>query len=42
MYLEPQFSGATIADKWKIVKNQMLDKNVKALIVTSLDEIACK
>ncbi|CAD6995465.1 xaa-Pro aminopeptidase ApepP [Ceratitis capitata] len=40
MYLEPQFSGATIADKWKIVKNQMLDKNVKALIVTSLDEIA--
>lgn len=42
LYLEQKFSGVTVADKWKDVKNKMSDKKASALVVTSLDEIACK
>lgn len=40
IYLEQKFAGVTVADKWKDVKNKMLDKKACALVVTALDEIA--
>lgn len=42
LYLEQKFSGVTVADKWKDVKNKMSDKKACALVITALDEIACK
>ncbi|XP_018796880.1 PREDICTED: xaa-Pro aminopeptidase 1 [Bactrocera latifrons] len=38
--LKQKFSGVTVADKWKDVKNKMSDRKACALVITALDEIA--
>ncbi|KAI8043290.1 xaa-Pro aminopeptidase ApepP [Drosophila gunungcola] len=38
--LKLEHSGVTIAKKWEVVRKQLKDKNVDALVVSALDEIA--
>lgn len=38
--LDVEFAGQTVAEKWTNVKNQLLEKNCEALVVSALDEIA--
>ncbi|XP_054726710.1 xaa-Pro aminopeptidase ApepP [Anastrepha obliqua] len=38
--LEQTFSGLTVAEKWKDIKNQMQENTAHALVVSALDEIA--
>lgn len=40
--LDLKFCGETIADKWFKLKNQMDEKACGTLVVSALDEIACK
>ncbi|XP_016989417.1 xaa-Pro aminopeptidase ApepP [Drosophila rhopaloa] len=38
--LKLEHSGVTVAKKWEVVRKQLKDKNVDALVVSALDEIA--
>ncbi|KAM7359858.1 aminopeptidase P isoform 2-T2 [Cochliomyia hominivorax] len=38
--LDLKFSGETVSDKWKKVKEQMIEKNCEILVISALDEIA--
>ncbi|XP_017006986.2 xaa-Pro aminopeptidase ApepP [Drosophila takahashii] len=38
--LKLEYSGVPVAKKWQVVRKQLKDKNVDALVVSALDEIA--
>lgn len=40
--LDVKFAGKLIGDKLKEVREKMLAQNAKVLVVTALDEVACK
>lgn len=40
--LDLKFSGESVSDKWAKVKDQMNEKNCEILVLSALDEIACK
>lgn len=40
--LDVKYAGKTIADKLKEVREKMVEQNANVLVITALDEIACK
>jgi Xaa-Pro aminopeptidase len=40
--LDIKFAGKSVADKLKDIRTKMSEQNAKVMVVTALDEIACK
>lgn len=40
--LDLKYAGETVEQKWNKIKSQLQDKKSHALVVSALDEIACR
>lgn len=40
--LDLKFCGVSIKSKWEKIRKQMEEKKTEAIVVSALDEIACK
>lgn len=40
--LDKTITGKTIADALKLIRSEMTEQNASILVVTALDEVACK